>query len=198
MAIHTKKAPWHGGCWESLIVITKTAIKKVLGRRHVSLSTLETIIIEIEVILNDRPLTFVLSEYGNPEPLTLAHLLHGWQITCIPHQAVELNELTDTSYREAAQVEKRAKLQAAVLNDFQKRWHHEYLISLRGYHKASENNQQHVKKDDVVVVHGDIPHTTCKMAVIGDLIMGRDGLIRAATIRILTSTTNRPITKLYP
>ena len=72
-----KKAPWHGGFWERLIGITKTAIKKVLGRRHVSLSTLETIIIEIEVILNDRPLTFVLSEYGNPEPLIFAHLLHG-------------------------------------------------------------------------------------------------------------------------
>ena len=72
-----KKAPWHGGFWERLIGITKTAIKKALGRRHVSLSTLETIIIEIEVILNDRPLTFVLSEYGNPEPLTFAHHLHG-------------------------------------------------------------------------------------------------------------------------
>ena len=193
-----KKAPWHGGFWEGLIGLTKTAIKKVLGRRYVSLSTLETIIVEIEAMLNDRPLTFVSSEYGDPEPLTPAHLLHGRRITCLPHQAVELNELTDPSYGEAAQVRKRAKLQAAVLNDFQKRWCHEYLTSLRDYHKASGNNQQSVKKGDVVVVHNDIPRTTWKMAVIEDLIMGGDGLVRAATIRTSTGTTNRPITKLYP
>ena len=193
-----KKAPWHGGFWERLIGLTKTAIKKVLGRRYVSLSTLETIIVEIEAMLNDRPLTFVSSEYGDPEPLTPAHLLHGRRITCLPHQAVELNELTDPSYGEAAQVRKRAKLEAAVLNDFQKRWRHEYLTSLRDYHKASGNNQQSVKKGDVVVVHDDIPRTTWKMAVIEDLIMGGDGLVRAATIRTSTGTTNRPITKLYP
>ena len=50
----------------------------------------------------------------------------------------------------------------------------------------------------MVVVHDDIPRTTWKMAVIEDLIMGGDGLVRAATIRTSTGTTNRPITKLYP
>ena len=32
-----KRAPWYGGFWERLVGLTKTAIKKVLGRRHVSL-----------------------------------------------------------------------------------------------------------------------------------------------------------------
>ena len=35
------------------------------------------------------------------------------------------------------------------------------------------------------------------MAVIKDLIVGRDGLVRAATIHTTTGTTSRPITKLY-
>ena len=34
-------------------------IKKVLGQSHVSHMTLETIAVEIEAILNDRPLTYV-------------------------------------------------------------------------------------------------------------------------------------------
>ena len=66
--------------------LTKTAFKKVLGRRHVSLQALETIVVEIEAILNDRPLTFVSSEMGDPELLTPAHLLHGHRITCLPHE----------------------------------------------------------------------------------------------------------------
>ena len=57
--------------------------------------------VEIEATLNDRPLTFGFSELGNPEPLTLAHLLYGCRITCLPYQSVEVDELTDSSYREA-------------------------------------------------------------------------------------------------
>jgi len=50
----------------------------------------------------------------------------------------------------------------------------------------------------VVIVHNDTARTTWKMAVIEDLIVGRDGLVRASTIRTLNGTTSRPITRLYP
>ena len=36
------------------------------------------------------------------------------------------------------------------------------------------------------------------MAVVEDLIVGEDGLMRAATIRTTSGMTTRPITKLYP
>jgi len=101
-------------------------------------------------------------------------------------------------YGEAGQVWRRTRLQEAILRDFQKRWRHEYLTSLRDYHKASGENQQCVKKDDVVVVHDDTPHMTWRMAVIEDLITSGDGLVRVATIQTTTGLTNRPIMKLYP
>ena len=52
-----KRAPWFGGWWERLIGITKSTIKKVLGRALVSYETLHTIVTEIEGVMNDRPLT---------------------------------------------------------------------------------------------------------------------------------------------
>jgi len=66
--------------------------------------------VEIEAILNDRPLTFVPSELGDPKPLTPAHFLHGRRITCFPHQEVEIDELTDPTYGEGSQFRKRARL----------------------------------------------------------------------------------------
>ena len=57
-----KRAPWYGGFWECLLGLTKSAFKKNLGRRHISLTLLETTIVEIEAVINDRPLTFILSE----------------------------------------------------------------------------------------------------------------------------------------
>ena len=193
-----KRAPWYGGFWERLVGLTKTTIKKVLGRRHVSLQTLETIVVEIEAILNDRPLTFVSSEMGDPEPLTPAHLLHGRRITCLPHEMVDVDELTDPTFGNATSMRKSANTQAAIIRDFQTRWRHEYLTSLREHHKTSGNNIQLVKKGDVVLIHDDAPRATWKMAVIEDLIIGRDGLMRAATIRTNNGTTNRAITRLYP
>lgn len=72
-----KRAPWHGGFWERLIDLTKAAVKKALGKAFVIPTILQTLIVEIEAVLNDRPLTYVLSDLSNPEPLTLLHLLCG-------------------------------------------------------------------------------------------------------------------------
>jgi hypothetical protein len=72
-----KCAPWFGGWWERLIGLTKTAIKKVLGSAYVTYDTLQTIVTEVESVMNDRQLTYVTSESTEPEPITPAHLLYG-------------------------------------------------------------------------------------------------------------------------
>ena len=46
-----KRAPWYGGWWELLIGLTKTALKKTLGRANVSLIVLETLFVEVEAVL---------------------------------------------------------------------------------------------------------------------------------------------------
>ncbi|XP_065911194.1 uncharacterized protein [Dysidea avara] len=190
-----KKAPWWGGFWERMVGLTKSALKKVLGRRHISLTTLETVIVEIEAALNDRPLTFVSSEQGDIEPLTPAHLLHGRRITCLPHEVVEEDEFTDPTYGEVCG---NAKLLATILQNFQKRWRHEYLTSLREVHRATGSNSQTVRTGDVVLIHDDTPRATWKMGIVEDLMTGGDGIVRAVTLRTASGLTNRPVTKLYP
>ena len=65
-----KRAPWHGGFWERLVGLTKTTIKKVLGRSFVTLEALQTLTVEIEAVLNNRPLTYSCADVTDPEPLT--------------------------------------------------------------------------------------------------------------------------------
>ena len=79
------RAPWYGGFWERLIGLTKTSLKKILGRRFVSMETLQTIVTEIEAVLNDRPLTHVSSNLHNLEPLTPSHLLYVRKMTSLPY-----------------------------------------------------------------------------------------------------------------
>ena len=48
-----KKTPWYVGFWEHMIGLTKQAVKKTLGRAFISHQQLETIVVEVEAMLND-------------------------------------------------------------------------------------------------------------------------------------------------
>ena len=113
-----KRAPWYGGFWERLIGLTKSCLKKVLDRAHINLLTLQTLVVEIEAILNDRPLTYVSSDVRDPDPLTPADLLYGTRITSLPYRHVEEDELTDPTIGDEAQIRKRAKKQALIIEHF--------------------------------------------------------------------------------
>ena len=191
-----KRAPWYGGFWERLIGITKSTLKKTLGRSYVTMEKLQTVLIEIEAIMNDRPLTHVSSSLDDPEPLTPSHLLLGRRLTSLPYPDVttdaDIVNLTSSS----------AKTKVSVLNEllnkFWTRWRNEYLTSLREHHTISGNNKQTVTVGDVVQVHDETPRSKWKLAKIEELIVGNDGFTRAAKIRTANGVTNRPITKLYP
>ena len=49
-----------------------------------------------------------------------------------------------------------------------------------------------------MIVHDDKPRVQWKLAVVEELIEGRDGMVRAAHIRMDKLKTTRPIVKLYP
>ena len=90
------------------------------------------------------------------------------------------------------------KMQALILQRFWSRWRHEYLTSLRHFHRTTGSNKQVIKKGDVVLVHDDGPRATRKLAIVDNLTEGNDGLVRAASIGTSTGYTNRAIAKLYP
>ena len=186
-----KRAPWFGGWWERLIGITKSTIKKVLGRALVSYETLHTIVTEIEGVMNDRSLSYVTSDASDQEPLTPAHLLYGRRITSLPHQEDVPVPQTD--------VTKRARAQGHLICQFRERWRHEYLTSLRQFHQTSGDNNQTIRVGDVVQIYDESPRTQWKLGTIMELLTGNDSLTQAATLRTSSGLiTSRPIVKLYP
>ena len=116
-----KKVPWYGRFWERLIGLTKSTIKKVLGRAAVNLCTLQTIVVEVEAILNDRPLTYVSSDIKDEEALTPAHLLYGRRITSLPHPLVEIDEVSDPTYQTNTDFLRKAKHVTLLIQHFSQR-----------------------------------------------------------------------------
>ena len=193
-----KRAPWYGGFWERLISVTKNTLKKILGRALVDKEMLQTAVIEIERIMNDRPLTYISSDIKDSEPLTPSHLLYGRRITSFAYPKIEIDQSNIPIQMETSVLTKRTKRLNTILEHYWTRWRSEYLTSLREFHKTSGNNVQTIQVGDLVQVHDETPRWKWKLAVITELIHGNDGLVRAAKIKMNGTETNRPIVKLYP
>ena len=172
-------------------------MKKVLGRAFTTLNSLQTLIVEIEGILNNRPLTTTPTDINDPDPITPAHLLYGRKVACVPYHVTTEYDYSDPDFGDT-NIQTRAKKQGALLQHFWTIWRQEYLTGLREFHQTSGSNVQTIKSGAIVLVHDDTPRLTWHLTVVEDTISGQDGLIRAANIRTSTGRTNRPITKLYP
>jgi hypothetical protein len=121
--------------------MTKTVIKRVLGRASITLTALQTLVTQIEAVINDRPITYVSCDVTDLEPLTPTHLLYGRKITSLPYPLVESDEIEDTDFLDNSEVRKRAKTQALRLQHFESHWKREYLTYLREFDKNSGNMQ---------------------------------------------------------
>ena len=71
------KSPWWGGLYERLIKEIKTTLYKTLGKSHLLFNQLETVILDIERHLNNRPLTYVESNQEEEQVLTPNTILWG-------------------------------------------------------------------------------------------------------------------------
>ena len=193
-----KRAPWYGGFWERLIALTKTSLKKVLGRSQVNMETLQTIVTEIETILNDRPLTYPSSDIRDCDPLTPSHLLYGRRISTLPYPNIDIENISGAICTGTKELHKRMERQTLIIEHFWKRWKSEYLTSLREFHRNTGRNEQTIKAGDIVQIHDESPRTNWKLGIVTRLVRGKDGLVRSAHIRTRTGDTTRPIVKLFP
>jgi len=89
--------------WGILVMgLTKLAFKKILGRTYATLEGLQTIVIEIEALLNDRPLMHVSPDLRDPETITPS--LYGKRITTLPNCTIELNEADDPDFGDTTDI----------------------------------------------------------------------------------------------
>ena len=78
-----EKSPWWGGgFYERMFRCVKRCLKKVLSNARLTYEELLTLLIQIEGVLNSRPLTYVSQE--GDEPLTPSHLVIGRRILSVP------------------------------------------------------------------------------------------------------------------
>ena len=162
-------------------------MKAVMKEQVLDDESLNTLMCEIESILNSRPLTNVSDDQRDASALTLNHLLLLKSNNCYPLGVFPSKDRY--SQRRWKQVQFLADL-------FWKRWIKEYLPSLQVRQKWLKQKHNLQRDDIVLVIDKSQPRGTWPLGRVLDVKQGRGGLVRSATIKIATSEYIRPIDKL--
>ena len=194
------RAPWWGGIFERLVRSVKRCLRKILGQAKLTYEELLTVLAEVELVLNSRPLTYV-SAGDLEEPLTPSHLMYGRRILSLPDHLVN-DEEDEFDAHEV--VNSRLRYLNRTLNAFWKRWRREYLLELREAHRhCKSSGTSQIITGDVVVVHDENqPRSQWKLGLVEQVKSGADGQVRAVSVRVMTNgksrLLSRPIQRLYP
>ena len=184
---HPPNAPHMNGAVERLVRSCKRALYAILNGRRVDPDVLHTSLVEVEGILNSRPITPASSDPLDLEALTPNHILIHRPNFNSPYDVVSDREINSRKKYRQAQV---------LANSFWNRWLKEYLPTLIQRTKWTDEARNAAVGDLVLVVE---PKVSRGMWLFGRIIRvfpGKDGRVRSAEVRTRTGTYTRPVTRL--
>ena len=189
-------APWWGGFWERLVQMVKRSLRKILFRSSVTYEELETVISNVEGIVNSRPLTYIYDD-DVEEVLTPSHLLLGRRLLSVFDEPFDDGMAVDNTV-----ITKRMKYLKSLSDHYWKRFKEEYLLELRSQHALGGDPSRTPELGEVVVLEGQMKRNCWRLGKIVQLIHGSDNRCRAAVVKTFDGSNSRlirrPVEKLYP
>ena len=184
------RAPWWGGQFERLIGIFKCAFYKVIGKGLLTFEELSEVVLDVEICMNNRPLSYLEDDIEFPILTPNSFVLQ--QSNVVPE--LECYHIEDGDLR------KRARYLQSVKNHLWRRWQREYLTSLRQRHQTNiKSTTVGPNEGDIVLIKGDEKNRNkWKMGKVTKLIRGKDNVVRGVKLQCAKSTTERPIQLIYP
>ena len=188
------RSPWFGGFWERMIGVTKSTLRKALGKNLVTKEQLYTILTEVESFINDRPLGYVSendTQFITPSQLILGHKLHT-----IPNIVSIDKDFTLDNHVVNKQFEKVTK----IISEAWRAWKNIYMLNLKDIEKVNYPTKSKglfiPNKGDVVLLMDESPRCQWLLGRILEIIEGRDGGGRVAKLKTLNGILYRPLIKL--
>ncbi|XP_043213502.1 uncharacterized protein LOC122377501 isoform X2 [Amphibalanus amphitrite] len=181
---HPPHASHFGGVWERQIRTIRKILTSLLTQQTFSHETLQTMLCEVEAIINNRPLTPFSTDAFDQPPLTPNHLLLLRSVVFPPSSA-------EWDHR-------RSWKQAGYLAEqFWRRWRTEYLPLLQERGGRTTRSRVNIKKGDIVLMVDDtVPRGVWPLGRIEDAFTSADGRVRSVRIRARGSFYVRPVTKV--
>ena len=173
----TERAPWRGSVYERLIACVKYCLRRTLSKRALEYEELLTTMVEVEKIVNSRPMT-VISEGDLIRPLRpLDFLLPQGDGPTIEYKADSDLQDPDFLLTKEYNASELRKLQLAAVHRIQKFWRiwlEHYLPALREKWRRPKPFCDHPREGQIVLVYEDeTPQCQWKIACIVKLLTER-------------------------
>lgn len=144
------RAPHFGG-WESSVKLMKYHMKRVLGEIRLCFEDFNTLVTEIEAIVNSRPVWSIPTRPDEYEPLTPGHFLISKSLVTLPEPGIGHVPINKLSHYQFLQ---------RIRNDFWQLWSREYIHTLQ-VRKKWKTTQPNVRPGQIVLVSEDNESPTC-------------------------------------
>ncbi|GFV24711.1 integrase catalytic domain-containing protein [Trichonephila clavipes] len=181
------RSPNFGGLWEAGVKSFKHHLYRTLVNSKITFEEFETVIIQIEGILNSRPLVPLSDNINEYEVLTPGHFIIGRPISVIPEPAIL--DISDNRLS-------RWQYTTKCVQTIWKRWKNDYLNHLQ------QRNKWQFEKNNVAVgclvllKENDLPPCKWAMARILEVIYGTDSKVRVVKVKTATGVLTRSISKI--
>ena len=184
---NTPAAPHMGGIRERMVASVKRALRAVLERVIVSEETLHTVVVEVESIVNSRPLTHVSADGTDPEAITPNHVLLGRPICPLPPGLFDAADPPcKKSWRQAQ----------CISEQFWKKWRKEYVPCLTQQPKWRQEQRSLQIGDLVLLIEDNVPRGLWPLARVTRVYPGADGRVRSLELRCRQRLMQRPASKV--
>ena len=175
-------SPWVGATWERLIRTVKNCLKKTISRSKLNYFQLKTVLSDIEVAVNSRPLTYRCASDDGLEILTPNKFLRpNVESNLILRNPKEV--LKEPATRK--DIVKSLDIREKLITQFKTQWHEDYLLSLRSLyrnlHETDFTNQ--IQVNDLVVIKNPVKgRQHWRLGRVIELIHGSDGKVRSVKL----------------
>ena len=182
-------APHFGGIWEAAVKSFKHHFRRAIGEHLFTFEEVNTFVIEIEAILNSRPLCSMSSDPNDPQALTPGHFLIGQPITLLPEEnLVSVSDNRLTSWQ----------LISKARQKFWEQWHLEYLGELQKRQKWYKN-APNIQNDVIVLIKDkNLPCARWQLGRVIEVFPEDDGIVRTARVRTAQTELIRCVRLLCP
>nr|XP_055076729.1 uncharacterized protein LOC129455971 [Misgurnus anguillicaudatus] len=180
-------APHFGGVWEREIRSVKTALYRIVGTQAVTEEVLHTVLLEVEGMLNSKPLGYVSSDPSDLDPVTPNVLLMGRRDGSLPQVVYPKSELLSRRRWRHSQI---------LADQFWSSFIKNYLPSMQSRQKWHATPEDICPGSVVLMMDSQLPRACWPIGQVTKVYPSADGYVRTVEVMINKKLYIRPVAKL--
>lgn len=181
------RSPHVGGLWESAVRLMKFHLKRTCQGVLLSYESFNSLLVQVESIVNSRPLVPLTEDPEDLMALTPGHFLIGGSLLSLPESPItDVRQTIRCNYKHLR----------FLFEQFWNKWSKDYL------HTLQERCKWHVSSDifkvgQCVILHEDnLPPMLWKLGRIVAVHPGSDDKIRVVTVKTKDGVFKRSVVKI--